>query len=334
MKPFLSLFLAFTMLLTLCACGDTKQDEILFTEVSSVDEVNQQLGYKMLTIDSKDDAITWATAAFRSASDASSNDAVGQLTYVSMHSTITLRMTMDEARGTGLAGYTNAGLAGSVDAPASSFSDLNIYVIHSDLFFCEFSFTSEKSTCYLSLSKNNTDLDSYSKLLIDFVNQLYNMTETPDFALQEQRKSDTAAQKKAAAEAQQNAAAEAPVKEETANTEQTQTGNATQTTPEVTAPTDTTTDTAETPVETPTEEVTPTGSITLEYYDMTFKVGEGWTLHPTGGKEPYKWSSANTAIATVTDGGTINAVSAGETTLTCTSSDGLTANVIVRVKAG
>lgn len=314
MKRFFSFILALMMAVSLCACGGSETD-VLFTEVSSVDAVSQQLGYDMLTLDSKDDAITWSTAAFRSSSDAAANDAVGQLTYVSGKSTIDLRMTMDETRGTGLAGYENAGYAGSVEAPNEDFSDLDIYVMHSDLFFSEFTFTSGKSTCYLSLSKNKTDLDSFSRLLINFVQQLYTLTDTPDFALKEQRKAEIAAEKEAFAEAQKEAesgfqlqpvAPPAPEPVDPVPTE---------------------------PVPAQPEAPAVTGTITLEYYDMTFRPNEGYTLHPSGGTAPYTWTSADETIATVTNEGSISTHAVGQTTLTVTSSDGLSANVIIRVKA-
>lgn len=321
MKRFLSLLLALLLLLSLSACGGD-ESELLFTEVPSVSDVNAQLGYNMLELESKADAITWSSAAFRAASGNNTNDAVGQLTYVSEKSTIDLRMTLDETRGTGLAGYENAGHAGSVEAPGEMFSDLNIYVIHSDLFFSEFTFTSEGHTCYLSLAKSKTDLDSYSKLLIDFVNQLVNMTETPDFVLQEQRKSDADAAKKAAEEAQKAA-------EEAAN--QAISPDLPPVSPVIPEPPAPEPETVEpTPSETVPES---TGAIVLEFYDLSFKPGEGWTLHPTGGDGTYTWSMADTSIATVSEDGHIVAVAPGQTTLTCTSGDGLTANVIIRVNS-
>lgn len=325
MKRFFSFILALMMAVSLCACGGSETD-VLFTEVSSVDAVSQQLGYDMLTLDSKDDAITWSTAAFRSSSDAAANDAVGQLTYVSGKSTIDLRMTMDPERGTGLAGYENAGYAGSVEAPNGDFSDLDIYVMHSDLFFSEFSFTSGKSTCYLSLAKNKTDLDGFSKLLIDFVEQLYTLTDTPDFALKEQRKAEIAAEKEAAAQAQKDAEAASQLQPVAPVTPAPAPVEPVPTEPVPTEPV---------PVQPNPQPEAPavTGTITLEYYDMTFRPNEGYTLHPSGGTAPYTWSSADETIATVTSEGSISTHAVGQTTLTVTSSDGLSANVIIRVKA-
>lgn len=330
MKKYISLFLAVWMLFSLCACGDS-DNEVLFTEVPSVSEVNTHLGYKMLELESKADAITWSSASYRSASSTDSNDAIGQLTYVSGKSTIDLRMTMDEARGKGLSGYQNAGLAGSVQAPGDVFSPLDIYVIHSDLFFSEFSFTNGGYTCYLSLSKSKTDLDSYSALLIDFVNQLYNMKEVPDFAMQEQHKADAEAAKQAAEEAQKAAEEEAqqqysdlppvePVIPDPPKPEKDE---------EKTDKKDNGKDAKE--PSKPAEEEKPAGTITLQYYDMTFKVGEGYKLTPSGGDGKYTWTMADTSIATVSEDGAIVAVAAGETTLTCTSGDGLSAEVIIRV---
>lgn len=318
MKKIISLILALLMLVSLTACQEQETD-VRFTEVSSVDAVSQQLGYDMLTIDSKDDAITWSTGAFLCATGEDKNDAVGQLTYVSGKSTIDLRMTMDEERGTGLAGYENAGYAGSVEAPKGKFSELNINVIHSDLFYCEFSYTREKYTAYLSLSKNKTDLDSFSKLLISFVNQLNDMKETPDFALQEQRKAEVQADLEAAAQAHKDA--------EAAAQGQTQPQTVIPVIPEP----DPVEPTPSEPAPTPVEPEQPTGAIELEYYDMTFRPNEGYTLHPKGGTEPYTWKSADQSIATVTAEGTITTHAVGQTTLTCTDKNGVTAEVIIRV---
>ncbi|MCD8335085.1 MAG: Ig-like domain-containing protein [Clostridiales bacterium] len=72
----------------------------------------------------------------------------------------------------------------------------------------------------------------------------------------------------------------------------------------------------------------------LEYNDITLaNVGDSYTFSPTGGDGTYTWESADRSIAIVSPtGGTVTAVASGTTTVTCTSGDGQTAEVIVRVR--
>ncbi|MCD8145995.1 MAG: Ig-like domain-containing protein [Clostridiales bacterium] len=78
-------------------------------------------------------------------------------------------------------------------------------------------------------------------------------------------------------------------------------------------------------------EAETTGSIVLEYTDITLThVGDGYACNPTGGNGTYTWSSADSSIATVSSSGYIVGVSKGNTTVTCTSGSE-TATIIVRV---
>ncbi|MCD8189668.1 MAG: Ig-like domain-containing protein [Clostridiales bacterium] len=80
-----------------------------------------------------------------------------------------------------------------------------------------------------------------------------------------------------------------------------------------------------------TEEAETTGSIVVEYTDITLtNVGDGYTCNPTGGNGTYTWSSADPSIATVSSSGYIVGVSKGNTTVTCTSGSE-TLTIIVRV---
>lgn len=364
MKKILSLFLACLMVLSLCACNSSEKEPV-FTEVHSINDVNQELGYKMLELESKADAITWSSAEFCPASDEEADDAVGQLSYVSGKSVIDLRMTMDPERGEGLAGYQNAGWVASVDAPSNAFGPLDIYVIHSDLFFSEFSYTNNGATCYLSLSKSKTNLDSYSDLLIEFANQLYNMTEIPDFALLQQRKEQAEAALQQADDARKEieqqlesehnsdlppvepvipplpepepepetepeAAPEMEVppmkaEEKTEETEKKDDSSKSESSSKDKSSKDKSSKSKS------SKDKKKKGGITLQYYDLTFKVGEGYKLEPSGGDGNYTWSMADSSIATVSDSGAIVAVAPGETILTCTSGDGKSVDVIIRV---
>ena len=80
------------------------------------------------------------------------------------------------------------------------------------------------------------------------------------------------------------------------------------------------------------EEPKKSGTISLTYYDITLvHVGDAYTFEPKGGSGGYTWKSADSSIASVTKDGTVRAEGKGETTVTVTSKDGLSAEVIVRV---
>jgi uncharacterized protein YjdB len=75
--------------------------------------------------------------------------------------------------------------------------------------------------------------------------------------------------------------------------------------------------------------------ITLNVYDVTLYVGDGVkvsaTVHPSDAEDKrVKWSSSNTAVATV-DGGSIKGVGVGEATITVKTSNGVSATLKVTV---
>ncbi|MCD8084992.1 MAG: Ig-like domain-containing protein [Clostridiales bacterium] len=73
-------------------------------------------------------------------------------------------------------------------------------------------------------------------------------------------------------------------------------------------------------------------SLTLDNTDITLNsVGDGITLTVTGGNGTYTWSSSNTAVATVTTGGSVYAQGSGTCTITVTSG-GSSASCVVRVR--
>lgn len=85
------------------------------------------------------------------------------------------------------------------------------------------------------------------------------------------------------------------------------------------------------PEEEPEDEPETTGTITLQYYDITLvSIGDGYTFKPSGGNGSYTWSIADPSIASVDSNGTVIAKSYGETTLTCTSGSA-SVTVIIRV---
>ncbi|MCD8142367.1 MAG: Ig-like domain-containing protein [Clostridiales bacterium] len=75
-----------------------------------------------------------------------------------------------------------------------------------------------------------------------------------------------------------------------------------------------------------------TSTLTLNETDITLlNVGDGITLKVSGGNGTYTWSSSNTAVATVTAGGSVYAQGSGTCTITVTSG-GSSASCIVRVR--
>ncbi len=273
MRRFLSLILALSLLCSLTACGGGG-DASAVEEKSSAAEAAETLGYDLLEPEA--DNLTFSSAAVV-------DGVIGQAEYRDGDSTVTLRMTLEADLLDGLAGYENAGMAGGIEAPSDVFSTLDVYVIDDSLYYCEFSFTSSGYTCYLSLAETKTDLAHFSALLIDYVNQLYNLEEVPgfvyaidpDFVPEEEE------------EAEEDTAASGAVE-----------------------------------------------ALQLEYYDITLaSVGDSYTFTPTGGDGTYTWESENREVAIVSPtGGTVTAVASGTTTITCTSGDGQTAEVIIRVK--
>lgn len=297
MRRILSFLLAAVLLLSLVGCGEDKETDPVVEEKNSIAEVNTALGFDLLEPDSEAIELTYRSAAVI-------DGAIAQAEYQSGSSTVELRMTLDSELAQGLAGYKNAGKAGGVEAPAEVFSTLEIYVISDSLYYCEFSYTNSGYTCYLSLAETKTDFTSYSNLLIDYVNQLYNLKEIPNFIY--------------AIDPEFVPEPEEPEPAPTSETGAAKGGNAETGDP--------------TPAEAPAEPAA-TDTIVLEYYDITLvNPGDTYTFSPSGGDGTYTWTSANREVAIVSpNSGTVTAVANGTTTITCTSGDGLSADVIVRV---
>ncbi len=273
MRRFLALFMALSMLCSLTGCGGDNSPTV--EEKDSAAEVSEALGYDLL--EPENDDLTFSAAAII-------DEVIGQAEYRAGDSTVTLRMTLEADLLDGLAGYENAGMAGGVEAPADVFSALEVFVIGESIYYCEFSFTSNDCTCYLSLAETKTDFDSFSALLIDYVNQLYNLEEVPSFVYAVNP--DFVPEEDEEAEETDTAASDA------------------------------------------------VAHLYLDHYDITLvSAGDSYTFSPTGGDGTYTWESADRSIAIVSPtGGTVTAVASGTTTVTCTSGDGQTAEVIIRVK--
>lgn len=274
MEKLLSLILALSLLCSLTACGGRDESPTV-EEKSSAAEVSEALGYDLLEPEA--DGLTFTAAAVV-------DEVIGQAEYRDGDSAVTLRMTLEEDLLEGLAGYENAGMAGGVEAPTEVFSALEVSVIGESIYYCEFSFTNNGCTCYLSLAETKTDFENFSALLIDYVNQLYNLEDVPSFVY---------------------AVNPDFVPEEDEETQE--------------------------------EDTAASGTVehlALDYYDITLaSVGDSYTFSPTGGDGTYTWESADRAIAIVSPtGGTVTAVASGTTTVTCTSGDGQTAEVIIRVR--
>lgn len=91
--------------------------------------------------------------------------------------------------------------------------------------------------------------------------------------------------------------------------------------------------TAEGVVVTATPGDTSSSGVGLSTYDVTIKssISESFTLGATGNTGTPTYSSSNTSVATVTEGGTVTAVSPGTATISVTV-DGVTLQCVVRVK--
>lgn len=73
------------------------------------------------------------------------------------------------------------------------------------------------------------------------------------------------------------------------------------------------------------------GTLTLNRTDFTLTMGQTFTIKATGA-DSVTWSIGNTDVATISEDGLVTPVAAGQTTVTCTASDGQTATCIVRIK--
>ena len=75
--------------------------------------------------------------------------------------------------------------------------------------------------------------------------------------------------------------------------------------------------------------------LTLNLSDMTLmRPGDAYILVADGGGGHYTWTSANSYVATVDDGGVVTAVSRGDTTVTCTGENGDSVTCRVHVTYG
>lgn len=371
MRRIFSALLALLMLCTLAACGESKEPEQKVEVKGNLSEVSEALGYDFLGYNTSGTTLEFDAAAVV-------DDSIGQATYKNGKSNVTLRMTLDKDRAEGLAGFRNAGTAGAIEAPTDVFSKLSIQVVDNSTYFCEFTYTNCGCSCYLSLAETKTNLDLYSTLLIDYINQLYNMEGIPSYvykvdpslALDDKAPEETSqsAEESVSAEGSASAEASGETSAEVSETEPEEEPS------EEPAETETEEEPAEEPAETEQKEEEPAegdsekedsektdsekedsededsgkkdktekkkeekqkkseGKITLTYYDITLvHVGDSYTFEPKGGEGGYTWKSANKKVATVTADGTVKAVGKGTTTVTVTSKDGLSAEVIVRV---
>ena len=370
MKRILSVTLSLLMLFSLSACGSSARTEQKVEEKGSLAETGEALGYDLLGYNTSGTTLSFDSTAVV-------DDDIGQAVYKNGKSDVTLRMTLNEEKFQGLAGYKNAGTAGAIEAPTDVFSKLSIQVVDNSTYFCEFTYTHTGSTCYLSLAETKTNLDLYSVLLIDYVNQLYNMEGTPNFvnALNpDLGKGDESAEASASQEssAQQpeqttepepepdeeqvteektEEETEEPAEEEPAQEEKTQEEPAEEEKKTEEKSEKKSEEKSEEKTEKKSEEKTEKqskekteekkseekkkkseGSITLTYYDITLvNVGDAYKFEPKGGSGGYTWKSADKSVASVSKDGTVKAEGKGTTTVTVTSKDGLSAEVIVRV---
>lgn len=316
MKRIFPLLLALGLLIALPACGK-KDREPTVVSYDSVSQVSQALGYDLLAIEQNSTNLTFSSSAVV-------DDVIGQVDYETGNSGVRLRMTLDKNQFEGLSGYQNAGKAGGIEAPSDVFSRLELYVVDDSTYFCEFSYTYDSYTCYLSLAETKTTFDAYSILLINYVNQIYNMSDVPNFVY--------ALNPDYGKEVEEDAST--PKQEETQSSAESQESEPSSDEAEKEEPKEESKTDQESEAKKTEEkaEDDASSSITLEYYDITLvNVGDAYTFSPSGGDGSYTWKSADSSIAAVSDSGTVTAVGSGETTVTCTSGD-LSVDVIVRVQ--
>ena len=174
MRRFFSLTLALLMLCFLAACAGSQEQEQKVEVKGGIAEVSEALEYDFLGYNTSGTTLSFDSAAVV-------DDNIAQALYKNGKSEVTLRMTLDKDKAEGLAGYRNAGTAGAIEAPTDVFSKLSIQVVDNSTYFCEFTYTNCGCSCFLSLAETKTNLDLYSTLLIDYVNQLYNMEGIPSY---------------------------------------------------------------------------------------------------------------------------------------------------------
>lgn len=358
MKRWISVALALLCMFSLAACSAEKEQELKVEEKGSLTETAEALGYELLDYNTNGTTLTLESTAVV-------EDNIGQATYKNGKSAVTLRMTLDKEKGENLAGFKNAGTAGAIEAPTDVFSKLSIQVVDSSTYFCQFTYTNCGCTCYLSLAETKTNLDLYSVLLIDYVNQLYNMEGIPGFvyavdpslALEKEAPETSGSGESSQAQPTSSAApVEEPDEENVKNQEEAEKEEAEKKAAEEEAAKkkaeeeeaarkkaeeEEAAKKAEEEAKKKEEEKKESekdneskGTITLTYYDITLvSIGDAYTFEPKGGSGGYTWKSADPKVASVTEDGTVKAEGKGTTTVTVKSGDGWTAEVIVRVPA-
>ena len=350
MKRILSVTLSLLMLFSLSACGSSTRTEQKVEEKGSLAETGEALGYDLLGYNTSGTTLSFDSAAVV-------DDNIAQALYKNGKSEVTLRMTLDKDKAEGLAGYRNAGTAGAIEAPTDVFSKLSIQVVDNSTYFCEFTYTNCGCSCFLSLAETETNLDLYSTLLIDYVNQLYNMEGIPSYVYKVDpslKEEETPAESSEAEAASVSAEAEPSAEPEKESAEESGEATAEESDKESAKEEEEAEEkdsekedsekkesekedsekkeSEEKKEKKEKEEEKASGSITLTYYDITLvSIGDYYTFEPKGGKSPYTWKSANKKVATVSEDGTVKAVGKGTTTVTVKSKDGITAEVIVRV---
>ncbi len=334
----LAFLLALILLGSLMSCGSGDADSSaetsdLTVHYDSPEEMAAVLGYEMFEYE--DTTLTLTDCSIL-------NEVIGILTYSTEEdSVVTLKMTVDSDANELISILSDsAQQQGSIAPPCDDFSVLNAYIDKdADLCFSSFTYTEDGYTCYLYLSETGTSFNGgFSQRVIDFVDQIYQSSETSSFAayLDNIAKAEAEAEsdEEDTSQEEEDSSSQDSTDQEDTDSESEADESETSTSGD-TATTDADDDAAdadESDEDTTSDTTTTTGSITLEYYDITLvNVGDAYTLTPSGGTSPYTWTSADSSVATVSSSGTITAVGQGQTTVTCTSSDGLSVDVIVRV---
>ncbi len=305
MRHFLYLFVTFSFLLTLTACGSKEAPVVQEKEFSA--DAGQTVGYRLLEPDYQENNLIYISSTV-------TDNKVAQVNYNSGDSTVTLCMTLDETRFHGLAGFQNSAYAGGIETPGEAFSPLDIRLTNDTTYFCEFSFTYDGHTCYLSLSQTNTDLSRYSDLLIRYVDQLYVLDTAPDFVY--------------ALDPTYHETVELPPMEEEPQPEDPQIP----TLPTLTLPNEDEEQDEDGEEDKDDEDSPDSAVLTVDYTDLTLvHIGDSYTFTVTGGDGTYTWSTVPNTVAKVSEDGTVTAIGPGTATLICTSGDDRI-SVTVRVK--
>lgn len=363
MRRIFALFTTFALILSLVSCGKTEKNAPV--EYGSAAEAGAALGYQLPEPDLEANGLTFASAEVLQDEVAHvTYNASGSVVDFFVTTEKSRFKGLAGLNGSSAGGVEAPSeefspLAIQVADSSTLYSEFSYTYDEHDCYLALAETFSASKSDYLDL------LNRYSELLISYADQLHNLEEAPDFVryLDEKAtgkdKEDSSASASAsgsdapAEESAQPDQSEAPAEEpakpaesETPAEEPAKPAESESPTekPEKPAESEAPTEKPEKPAESeapaekpekPAKTEAPAESasaLELDYYDLTLiHIGDAYTLKVTGGNGSYEWHSADSSIASVSEGGTVKAVGSGKTTVTCTSGNS-TASAVIRVR--